>query len=157
MFHALTLELAGWPPWATRVGGGVTRGILICQRVEQLGCSSSLVLTVAVGTHSPHSSASGAKEQGLGVFWGSQHTLSVCRAQHSVWHRDSTVPLTWNSFPETMEAPTLWSIFANIETLNHFIQQFVFAVAGNSLLQRHVGRSSLVPRMGSGLWPQALA
>lgn len=89
---------------------------------------------------------------------GAHSTHSVSAGHNTVFGTGIVqCPLTWNSFPETMEAPTLWSIFATIETLNHFIQQFVFAVAGNSLLQRHVGRSSLVPRMGSDLQPQALA
>lgn len=56
-----------------------------------------------------------------------------------------------------MEAPTFLSIFPTIETLNHFVQQLLFAVAGNSLLQRHVGSSSLVPKVCSDLQPQALA
>lgn len=155
------LELAGQPPWATHgplqwegVSQGASwsaRGLSSCDGALHLYPSVAVGLTAL--SHQPRGPISR-----VWACSGAHSRLSVCRALGTVKHNHrATTGATWNSFPETMETPSFWSIFATLETLYHFVQQFVFAVAGNSLLQGHIGRSSLVPRVGSDLQSQVLA
>lgn len=80
-------------------------------------------------------------------YWCAWQRVSVCSilAQQCIWQcgviRCHVELISWNNGSIYF----LQSIFTTIAMLNHFVQQLLLAVAGNSVLNRHAVSMGLVP------------